>query len=109
MAYAYCEPAIAPAKEFWSIVMYDPQTRSMLQTDQHFPSISSQRTPLVKNEDGSITIYVGPKNNAPKGKEANWLQSRAGKGFFVAFRLYGPLEPWFDQTWIPGDFELQNN
>ncbi|WP_366143604.1 DUF1214 domain-containing protein [Flavobacterium sp.] len=51
-------------------------------------------------------MYVGPKNNAPKGKEANWLQSRAGKGFFVAFRLYGPLEPWFDQTWIPGDFEL---
>ncbi len=100
-------PANAPAKEFWSIVMYDPQTRSMLQTDQQFPSISSQRTPLVKNEDGSITIYVGPKNNAPKGKEANWLQSKEGKGFFVAFRLYGPLEPWFDQTWIPGDFELQ--
>jgi len=100
-------PANAPAKEFWSIVMYDPQTRSMLQTDQEFPSISSQRTPLVNNEDGSITIYVGPKNNAPKGKEANWLQSRAGKGFFVAFRLYGPLEPWFNQTWIPGDFELQ--
>lgn len=99
-------PANAPAKNFWSMVMYDPQTRSMLQTDQNFPSISSQRTPLVKNEDGSITIYVGPENHAPKDKEANWLQSRAGKGFFVAFRLYGPLEPWFNQTWIPGDFEL---
>lgn len=99
-------PANAPAKEFWSIVMYDPQTRSMLQTDQQFPSISSQRTPLVKNADGSITIYVGPKNHAPKDKQANWLQSRADKGFFVAFRLYGPLEPWFNQTWIPGDFEL---
>ena len=105
--YTLTIPANAPAKEFWSIVMYDPQTRSMLQTDKPFPSISSQRTPLVKNEDGSITLYVGPKNNAPKGKEANWLQSRAGKGFFVAFRLYGPLEPWFNQTWIPGDFELQ--
>ncbi len=21
-------------------------------------------------------------------------------------RLYGPLEPWFDKTWKPGDFEL---
>jgi hypothetical protein len=22
------------------------------------------------------------------------------------FRLYGPLEPWFDKTWKPGDIEL---
>ena len=21
-------------------------------------------------------------------------------------RLYGPLEPWFDKTWKPGDFEM---
>jgi hypothetical protein len=29
-----------------------------------------------------------------------------GKSFFVIFRLYGPLETWFDRTWKPGDFEL---
>ncbi len=28
------------------------------------------------------------------------------KGFGVILRLYGPLEPWFDKTWKPGDFEL---
>jgi hypothetical protein len=22
-------------------------------------------------------------------------------------RLYGPLEPWFDKTWRPGEIELQ--
>ncbi len=99
-------PANVPAKEFWSVVMYDPQTRSMLQTGQALPSVSSQRTPLVKNEDGSVTLYFGPKNTAPKGKEANWLQSVSGKGFFVLFRIYGPLEPWFDKTWQPGEFEL---
>ncbi len=21
-------------------------------------------------------------------------------------RLYGPLEPWLDKTWKPGDFEM---
>jgi hypothetical protein len=21
-------------------------------------------------------------------------------------RLYGPLEPWFDKTWRPGEIEL---
>ncbi|MBP8753576.1 MAG: DUF1254 domain-containing protein [Chitinophagales bacterium] len=99
-------PANVPAKDFWSIVMYDPQTRSELQTDQPLPSISSQRTPLVKNEDGSVTLFFGPTNSAPKGMEANWLQSVSGKGFFVLFRLYGPLEPWFDKTWQPGDFEV---
>jgi hypothetical protein len=30
-----------------------------------------------------------------------------GKGYNVALRLYGPLEPWFDQSWRPGDPELQ--
>lgn len=99
-------PADVPAKDFWSVVMYDPQTRSELQTSQSLPSVSSQRTPLVANEDGSVTLYFGVTNHAPKGKEANWLQSVSGKGFFVLFRLYGPLEPWFDKTWQPGDFEL---
>ncbi len=99
-------PANVPAKDFWSVVMYDPQTRSELQTEQNLPSVSSQRSPLVKNEDGSVTLYFGATNNAPEGSEANWLQSVPGKGFFVLFRLYGPLEPWFDKTWQPGDFEL---
>ncbi|MBL4558387.1 MAG: DUF1214 domain-containing protein [Rhodobacteraceae bacterium] len=30
-------PADVPAKDFWSVVAYDPQTRSQLQTDQPFP------------------------------------------------------------------------
>jgi len=24
----------------------------------------------------------------------------------VLLRLYGPLDPWFDKTWQPGEFEL---
>ena len=36
-------PPSIPAKQFWSLVLYDTQTRSMLQTDQQFPSISSQK------------------------------------------------------------------
>ena len=98
-------PANVPAKEFWSIVVYDPQTRSELQTDQPFPSITSQRTPLNYNDNGSVDLYFGPK--APKGKENNWIQTVPGKGWFVLLRLYGPLEPWFDKTWQPGDFELK--
>ncbi len=36
----------------------------------------------------------------------NWIQSIPGKGWFMILRLYGPLEPWFNQTWSPGDIEL---
>ena len=59
---------------------------------------------LIANKDGSVNLYFGPK--APKGKEKNWVQTVPGKGWFTILRLYGPLEPWFDKTWKPGDFEL---
>ena len=65
---------------------------------------SSQRADLVKNSNGSVDLYFGPK--APAGKEANWIQTVAGKGWYACLRLYGPLQPWFDKTWKPGDFEL---
>ncbi len=96
-------PANVPAKDFWSILVYDTQTRSMLQTDQQFPSLSSQRGGIKQNADGSFDIYFGPE--APKGKENNWIQTVQGKGFMLILRLYGPLEPWFDKTWRPGKIE----
>ena len=36
-------PAEVPLKDFWSIVVYDPQTRSELQTSQPFPSKNNLR------------------------------------------------------------------
>ena len=98
-------PADVPAKDFWSLVVYDPQTRSMLQTDQPYPSKNNERNKdLATNTDGSTTIWFGPK--PPKGHEANWIQTVPGKGWFICLRLYGPLEPWFDKTWRPGEIEL---
>jgi hypothetical protein len=84
-------PPNIPAKNFWSFVVYDPQTRSMLQTDQQFPSIGSQTRGIAINPDNSVDVYFGPK--PPPGKEANWVQTIPGKGWFVILRLYGPLEP----------------
>lgn len=95
--------ADVPAKDFWSIVVYDPQTRSMLQTDQPYPNKNSQKDKLIYNEDGSVDLYFGP--NAPEGKEANWIQTVSGKAWVTLFRTYGPLEPWFDKTWQLNDFE----
>jgi hypothetical protein len=98
-------PPNVPAKNFWSFVVYDNQTRSMLQTDAQFPSIGSQSQGVVANADGSYDIWFGP--TAPAGHESNWVQTVAGKGWNVIFRLYGPGESWFDKSWRPGEIELQ--
>ena len=42
-------PPNIPAKAFWSFVIYDNQTRSMLQTDEQFPSIGSENKDIVIN------------------------------------------------------------
>jgi len=51
--------------------------------------------------DGSTKIFVGKK--APEGYENNWGQSNPNKGFFVYLRLYGPLESYYDKSWIMPD------
>jgi len=97
-------PANVPAEDFWSVVIYDPQTRSELQTSQSFPSKNSKRDDLIVNADGSVDLYFGPA--APTGKENNWTQTVPGKGWYTILRLYGPLEPWFDKSWRPGEIEF---
>ena len=96
-------PHNIPAKNFWSLVLYDAQTRSMLQTDQQFPSIGSEKKGVVINPDKSVDVYFGPKS--PPGKESNWVQTWPGKGWSVILRLYGPEQAFFDKTWKPGEFE----
>jgi hypothetical protein len=97
-------PPKIPAKDFWSFTAYDNQTRSMLQTDQQFPAVGSENKGLLVNPDGSVDVFFGPR--APVGKENNWVQTIPGKGWNTLLRLYGPLNPWFDKTWQPGEFVL---
>jgi hypothetical protein len=85
------------------VILYDTQTRSELQTSQPFPSKNNKRDNLIVNADGSVDLYFGPK--APAGKEANWTETVPSKGWFAILRLYGPLEPWFDKSWRPGEIE----
>ena len=97
-------PSNIPAKQFWSVTIYDPQTRSQLQTNQRYPSKNNKRDKLNFNKDGSIDLYFAPK--PVKGEKANWIQTVPGKSWFAVLRLYGPLEPWFNKTWKPNDIEL---
>lgn len=100
-------PPDIPAKNFWSVAVYDTQTRSLLQTDDPYPSVTSLKGTVRPNPDGSTDVFFGPV--PPEGRESNWIQTSPGKGWFTILRLYGPLEPWFDKTWRPGEIELADH
>ena len=101
-------PARIPAEAFWSLTLYDNQTRSMLQTPQNYPRAGSQAYPSPAAEaaaDGTTTVWFGPKQ--PEGvARGNWIQTVPGKGWFTILRLYSPLPSFFDKSWRAGEIEL---
>ena len=101
-------PKGIPEAKFWSLTVYDNQTRSMLATPQRYPRAGSQSFPSPAAEadaSGVTTVYFGPKQPAGVGR-GNWIQTTPGKGWFVILRLYSPLEPFFDKSWRPSEIEL---
>ena len=103
-------PPDIPEARFWSLTLYDNDSRSMLQTPQRFPRAGSQAypTPAAQAEaDGSTVVVFGPEK--PDGvPDGNWIQTVPGKGFFAILRLYSPLQPFFDKSWRAGEIELMN-
>lgn len=97
-------PLPVPGKLFWSVTVYDPETRSEIATDQNKAALRSLFE--LKNLGGakSVDLYFGP--TAPAGQEGRWIKTIPGKGWFTYLRIYGPEKSAFDKTWKPGDFEL---
>jgi hypothetical protein len=96
-------PPDIPVKSFWSVVAYDADSRSILRNSQPFPSVSTYTHPTA-NADGSIDIDFGFEAPPRSGRASkNWIQTTPGKGWFALFRFYGPLEPFFKQSWKPDD------
>lgn len=96
-------PPNPPAKQFWSVTVYDTETRGIIQNPQQIADRSS-RQELVANADGSVDVYFAP--TAPNGFEKNWIPTVPGRSWFAYFRLYAPLDPYFDRSWPLPDIEL---
>jgi hypothetical protein len=71
-------PSNAPIRLFWSVTLYDVDTRALILNDQKIADRSS-RMDLLKNRDGSVDIYCGPKAQA--GFEKNWIPTVPGKNW----------------------------
>ena len=79
---------IPQVKRFWSLTAYVPRTIELVRNPANKYLVASYTPGLVKNPDGSITIYMAPTRpaNAPM---ANWLPVPRGP-FSVVLRAYGP-------------------
>jgi hypothetical protein len=95
-------PPDAPIKLFWSVTLYDADTRALILNEQKIADRSS-RMDLRTNKDGSVDIHCGP--TAPAGYEQNWIPTVPGRNWFAYFRFYQPTETFFDRSWPLQDFE----
>jgi hypothetical protein len=96
-------PRDIPARNFWSVIVYDNHTQLIINNDQLWPSVYKNCMGLHINQDGSVDVWFGPK--APPGREDNWIQTVPGKSWYMILRLYGTLETGHDNTWRPGKIE----
>lgn len=91
-----------PASLFWSIVIYDTDTRTLLDNrDKNGlgkATVGSKTEGLKKNADGSFYIFLGP-NEPPSDWEANYVKTIPGRGWFPYMRAYGAGEEFFNDEY----------
>ena len=93
-----------PAKLFWSIVVYDVNTRTMILNESKNPIVSSRTNPH-QEADGSIILHFSPTK--PEGvDDKNWIQTNPEESWFTYLRFYGPTERYFDESYPLQDVKL---
>ena len=92
-----------PAPVFWSVVLYDNDTRCMIENAQGKTEVNG-RQQVVAGEDGAVRLVFAPAK--PDGvPAANWIQTNPEKGFFACLRLHAPTTAVFEGSWKVGDIE----
>jgi hypothetical protein len=100
-------PADVPTAQFWAVDLYSQNTRRHYESGEgtaRSVAVNSRMQDLKRNPDGTVDLFIGAK--APAGYESNYLKTAGTDGWFVIFRLYAPLQPYFDKTFVLPDFEM---
>jgi hypothetical protein len=99
-------PKDVPVGQFWALTLYSENTRRAYDNGGkaiRSTNLDSTISDLKRNADGSVDLYIGAK--APDGMESNFMKTVGDDGWFVYFRLYAPLKPFFDKSFALPDFE----
>jgi hypothetical protein len=99
-------PKDVPAREFWSLTIYDRATWAFINNPLDRAGLGSFNKDTMKvNADGSVDLYFGP--SAPAGLESNWIPTM-GKEPYPWLRLYGPEDAFRNKSFKMPDVELVN-
>lgn len=77
-----------PTSEGWSLTVYTLGGALVPGAPGH--NALTDVSPLTRNADGSIDLYLQPTQPADPAQAANWIATPAGQGFEVAWRLFAP-------------------
>lgn len=104
--------ANVPASLFWSIVIYDADTRCLIDNrntaGKGKATVGSRTEGLRKNTDGSFYMLLGP-GDPPAGWEANYVRTLQARGWFPYMRAYGAGMEFFDDTYkLPTITKVKN-
>lgn len=87
-----------PVRGFWSLTLYN-KLHLFSANDLKRYSLGTKNKNLVRNTDGSLTLYVGPASPG-KDKETNWLPSPK-EPISLYLRAYWGKEGILDGSWKP--------
>jgi hypothetical protein len=97
---------LPPVNAFWTLTVYDGNTRLLIPNPINRYLINSQLLPSMKtNNDGSLTIYI-QRDVPPTDQRTNWLPVSNGP-IYIVMRLYWPrgtppsILPLESVTWNP--------
>ncbi|CAD0186271.1 Outer membrane porin F precursor [Ruegeria sp. THAF57] len=100
-------PADVPAKDFWSAIVYNMETKNFSRGVERVGASTKDLDDMVKNEDGSVDVYYAPTlDEVPEGYEANWVTTQSATNandWFFLFRLYRPEAPDWFENWMLSD------
>ena len=94
-----------PAKNFWAVDVYDTQTRSLLQVAIDDLARPGQQLRHPPSQRRRLLRPLLRTRRRPTGRSRTGSRPSPASHGFSSFRIYGPLKPWFDQTWRLNEFE----
>ncbi|KRC46825.1 hypothetical protein ASE16_15580 [Leifsonia sp. Root227] len=102
-SYVLDVPLPVPATLFWSITVYDAETRSEILTDQNSAALRSMYE-LQDLTGDTVRLHFAPEAPTDPSDATRWIKTKPGVGWFVYFRIYGPEPAAFDGSWRLPDF-----